>query len=247
MTTKSEIRKWVKPLTEGRPELVLHGRVLVFRPLQHLIRGLSFRSGRGRSWPSISWFFYPTFSAPGSWNSRFERDIPVGSSEGPHFNQHLVERAAEAITDYLVLNKSIRNFHDFALRYEGFMFGNLGHFPREHATTLAALGRFDEAAALLSPAVDELQAIGKARIELRQAVLERRHKLRRGEIILSGGEDYLRMADTYRPLLAALKTRDATAVAALLAEWEATNIARWDVGSYWQPTPFPFEEVAHAR
>lgn len=243
MTTRREIGELVRPLIERHPAMVQIGWLLAFKPVGHVLRGLRFLGGSSRYSPNPHWVLSLLFMAPGL-ISHFGRDIPVGHSNWPGFQQVFEERTNEGIERYLLPHETIEEFYALALQPGVFMLSDLSRMPCERGTVLAALGRFDEATELLTGSVAELERNAAAEIERGQALLAKRSNSGVGTQDVEFGERKRKLADELHRLLRCLRERDTAATAALLREWERLNVAKWEIGEYWEETPFPFEAGA---
>lgn len=244
MTTRQEIDVWSRPFINLHPEMVRASHLLVFSPVYHVMRALEFLASSYRTSPNVRWTLAPMFIPP-NLLSQFGNDIPVGRSDWPGFRETLDERGEAAIASYLIPHKTIADFHRVAQKREpaAFFFGDFRYFPRQHAIVLAALGRFEEAEALLLEPLAKLEASVAAQLEEGRSLVAKRPRSKSGKFLLENGERDAGLAVQLSQLLTSLQRRDASTIAALLHEWEAENVARWNVAHLWQPTPFPFESA----
>jgi len=241
MTTKSEIKKWVRPFIRARQDLVLDQRAIYMRPLRHIARGMSFESTSTKTRPGLGWFMDILFAAPGSWNADFDSRFSIGHSDEAGFAERLERAMAESFGTYLLPVDSIETFHDFAVGdVRRFTFLNLDSYGLEHGTVLAALGRLDEAEVALQATIAETEAWAAS--EQRADDELRRTKPRpRGTIVLHVGRDKMKIVEVVRELLAHVRARDRAAIGALLREWEHSRVTQREIEHLWEPTPFPVE------
>lgn len=245
MTTKPEIRRWVRPILESRSDVVLDDRALILTPVRHIARGIYFMSSSSKNRPQVAWFMDVLFAAPGSWNSFFDHHLPVGLSDADDFEEGLRDQVDDSLNGKLLPVATIRAFHDFAVGEERrFTFLNLDRYAFEQATVLAALGQIERAHALLAPAIAELEAKAHAELERGQLELRKRKNSGIGKDSLAFGTRDLELACKLRLLLAAMEANDCPAIAALLHQWEHERVKQRGIEPLWQPTPFPIEQGA---
>ena len=244
MTTRAEIRRWVKPFVASRADIVLSQRAVLVTPVHHVARGMYFRSTSTKTYPEVAWFFELLFAAPGSWNAAFDRRFRPGESTAGDFPAKLERTMQQSFEQYLLPVRSIADFHDFAIGPETrFTFLNLDDYGLEHGTVLAALGRLDEAEALLQATIAETEAW--AANEQRADDELRRTKPRpRGTIILHVGRDKMKIVEVVRELLTYVRARDRAGIGTLLRQWEHARVRRREIELLWEPTPFPVEADA---
>lgn len=241
MTTRAEIKRWVKPFVASRADIVLSERALLMTPVHHVARGMYFRSTSTKTYPEVAWFFELLFTAPGSWNADFDKRFYLGESTANDFSARLQRTMQDTFEQYLQPMRSIADFHDFAIGPERrFTFLNLDSYGLEYGTVLAALGRLDEAEAALQATIAETEAWAAS--EQRADDELRRTKPRpRGTIVLHVGRDKMKIVEVVRELLAHVRARDRVAIGALLREWEHARVRRREIEHLWEPTPFPVE------
>lgn len=245
MTTRREITEWVRPLIELHPMMVQERHLLLFSPVGHVLRAIAFWGSSNRSSPNPGWVLAPLFFGPRLMDT-FGRHIPVGHSDWPGFRECLEERANEGIAQYLLPYETIEDFYNLSGDTEAHLFGDLRYLPRQQAVLLAALGQFEEAFAMLAQPLADLEQQAEAQLERGQAALAKRPDDRVGKLDIEYGERDRMLAADLKRLLTRLREGDAHGVAAILHGWERENVTKWGVGKHWQPTPFPFEEVARA-
>jgi hypothetical protein len=241
MTTRAEIKKWVKPFVASRQDVVSLPRAVVLAPIHHVSRGVYFRSRSSKTWPEIAWFFELLFAPPGSRNLDFDGRLHLGETTDAGFLGRLDQAMRESFDTYVTPIDSIEKFHDFAIGPERrFTFLNLDDYGLEHGTVLAALGRLAEAEVILTSTT--VEAENWAAIEQRAEEELRRAKPRpRGVFVGHGGRDRLKIVEVVRELLSHVRARDRAAIGALLREWEYARVRRREIEHLWEPTPFPVE------
>jgi hypothetical protein len=61
---QSDLKRYLKPLLERRSDLMLTGRLLIIRPVRHLLRGAWFESSSDRTCFYLNWFAQPLAGGP---------------------------------------------------------------------------------------------------------------------------------------------------------------------------------------
>ena len=96
-TSPADLKRYLRPLLEMRSDLVLIGRLLIIRPVRHLIRGAYFDSSGDRYRFNVSCEAWPLFPVGGEPGTR----IPIHSTEwqvwDPHFEPFLLHCMAEDV------------------------------------------------------------------------------------------------------------------------------------------------------
>lgn len=241
MTTQSEISRWVRPFIDSRTDVVLDGRSVLLQPVGHVARGLFFQSTRSKDLPKLTWFMEVLFAAPGSWNGVFDGRLSVGGSDERDFQRNVDRALADCFEQSLARAGSIAEFHDFATGPERqFTFLNLDDYGLEHGTVLAALGRLDDAEAILQATIAECEQ-GAAAEQRADDDLRNTRPRPRGVIILDVARKKMKIVERVRELLACVEERNRAAIAALLHDWERLRVEQREIGHLWEPTPFPVE------
>ena len=244
MTTRAEIKGWVKPFLASRPDVVLAHRAILVAPTHHLARGMYFRATSSRTWPEVAWFFEILFAAPGSWNTEFDRRFYLGDSTAPDFAVKLGRTMQDSFEHYLLPVVSIADFHDFATgETRRFTFLNLDDYGLEHGTVLAALGRLDEAEAVLSATIADCEKMAAAE-QREDDELRTTRPRRHGVIVLDVARRKMAIVERVKELMARVETRNRAAIAELLHSWERLQVEKREIAHLWEPTPFPVEAEA---
>jgi hypothetical protein len=61
---QADLKRYLKPLLELRPDLMLTGRLLIIQPVRHLLRGAWFESSSDRTCFYLNWFVQPLAGGP---------------------------------------------------------------------------------------------------------------------------------------------------------------------------------------
>jgi len=251
MTTRAEVKHWVRPLLEWRSDLTLHpGGLLLLTPVNHLMRGVFIWPTSSREMPKVGRFIQPLFFAPsGSEGVSFAGGIPVGSSSEPDFQQVFENRIWESLERFVRPIDTIAKFQDYAVVYRpqhegGFSASTLDRQPLNHALVLAALGRVAEAKSILEPALADAEEQIRATLSEGAALLAKRPRSQWGRHLVAEADRRRPIHAELRRLLDALRREDRSAITALLHEWEGRAVAKRKIEHLWEPTPFPIEQGA---
>jgi hypothetical protein len=248
MTTLAQIKRVTRPLLERNPDLALVGRLIVIKPVHHLICGVHF----GGSNPTVfrptwivNFLFKPDPCILAIWEAIWGALLPAGKGWKPDFTKpraiHVRIGRLAAITrlpprerrypkswnmwdanDPMTAAKMCKVFEQKALP----MLRNLRSIDDFVAFTA------DEARFPLTylgsnyfnePFVYAAQGDFAAAVATATKV-ERASK-----------------RESIRELLPLMTAGDRSGVAKLLHGWEADSVRRLQLGDYWQPTPFPVE------
>ena len=112
-TKPSDLKRYLKPLLEKRDDLVLVDRLLLIRPVRHLIRGVYFeRSGDDnfRGWSHVNPLYAPTGQGTGDTFGDYYQ-MPYCKVREPHFQPLLIDSLAE---DVFAKLGHIARLNDFA-------------------------------------------------------------------------------------------------------------------------------------
>jgi hypothetical protein len=149
-TRPADLKRYLKPLLKQRSDLVLIGRMLIIRPVRHLLRGVFFDRTSDKYQFRVSRYITPLF--PVENGASFNEDIhPVSWKVWqPHFNDFLFDSLAEDIFDHV---GQILTFGDFARDLDTTYVVAQAAFQHTRVVALALAGLREEAAQL----VDELE------------------------------------------------------------------------------------------
>jgi hypothetical protein len=222
MTTIADVKRLVQPVLERNPDLALVGRLLVVKPVRHLLRGVYIDRSLDPSIFTPTWaaifLFEPTDSFTFNWGDRLYR-----TSHGPWDVNNPKTQAAmveEIEGTALPILRPIESLDDFVT------FTSRGRFPSKalegyHLRKIVvdvARGDLDSARAICAELIG-----GRTRWSWSPRMRE----------------DFERITNTLCPLIGA---NDKPALATLLHEWEAHSVEKLKIGQLWQRTPFPLEE-----
>lgn len=243
MTTTAEVKRWAIPILERHTDLILNGRNLILKPVQHLLRGIYFDSSWSKDYPRPYWYFVMLFKVPtSSIGFRWSGEILAGRSTESAFAEKLMLGATDKIENELRTVQSIEEFEQYT-KYEKDVLGLLGYwaierYPRYNSVLLSALGRLEEAHRLLSGLIEKDEARYLVELAEGRAVIAKRANSRLGKNAVESATCNLAIIAELKRLLALLEARDRPGIGALLREWEQHNAKRWRVEHLWEPTPF---------
>ncbi len=248
MTTRADIRRWVRPLLATDRDLVLLGRELFLTPVHHLLRGLLIDRTRSASWSTVHYAIIPLFDCPATEKSfAWSGTLQLGENTGYSFPADFRRESDQALTDLRCVD-SISDFFGQVERNDLVvprLFGvhRLSTYYRDHGVALAALGRLNEASLVLQKLTADWaeyqDVLGQA-----EALLAKR-----GNNVVARFKHDRAMAElqNIEHLLALRKlieARDRPGIGRLLRNWERHNARLWGVEQLWEPTPFPVEKVS---
>ena len=220
MTTLREVKRLVQPLLERNPDLAMAGRLVVVRPVNHLVRGICIARTSSAASANVHWATVPLFKPGTTFYFNFGDELiaepPAWRLARPELPQTLVKIAERDALPKLRAIHSIADFKAFTLGPD--MKGRpQGVIELRNVYVEAALGNFNGA--------------------LENLAILRRHRdfFRRMTITPDHYDDLL---ERFEPRLIA---GDGTGVAALLHQWEAYTVGQLKLEHLWQPTPFPVE------
>jgi hypothetical protein len=218
MTTAAQVKKLLRLLLERNTDLVFVGRLIVVKPVRHILRSFFIDSSSNKDRFSPYWSF----------GMMFESDANHGPTWGeliyPAFNgdwlltrpgiaEAVCERVEEIALPVLRSVLSIDDFVAFATK-ERFPSTWLNAYPYRKVYADIALGNFDAAN------------------ESCERVYESRRK-----------SDYI--AEILDPIISdiwpAVRRRDKAALAAMLHRFEEEAAKRMKLEHIWEPSPFPLE------
>jgi hypothetical protein len=220
MTTVAQVKQAVKPLLERNPDVALVGRLVVVKPVHHILRGIYI----DRSSDPLE--FVPTWSVivmceprrdfgyrwggrvygpPGGWNIN-DPNLPVLMCEA-------IEREA------LLPMRSIGTIDDFV------KFTSKERFPDTY------LDLYHMRKILVDVARGDLQSAGSI-CDYMKTDRARRWYLPDMQ------EQYDRVTKELCPLIIA---NDRGGLARLLHEYEEGSVRAMKLEKYWEPTPFPID------
>lgn len=211
-----------------------------------MLRGVFFQGSSDKTYPRPRWFFAVPF-APQSelLGSLWSAELPILHSTDERFGDRLIELLLEKIDRDLKPISSVEAFYDLTLHDRptgaGAGFWALEKYPVFHAPVLAALGRLDAATSVVAHTVAASEPRLRRQLADGQALLAKRKNSVLGRLSVTEANRDLAMLSELKRLAALAEAADRTAIAALLHDWEAQTIKRWDIEDFWQPSPFPLE------
>jgi hypothetical protein len=221
MTTAAQIKKLVQPFLKRNPDMVIIGRFVFFKRVDHLLRGIyidrySYKEGFRPTW-AVDYLFRPI------------KDYSLGLGEEiypapedqwyidiPNIDKKFADRMEEMVLPRLHAHKTIEEFS--SIKYN--LCGQVMMLNRTTSYKLyvdLALGKFDFA--------DKALEIFSKQPEYRSKYFH-------------SPEHYDEMMNVVRPMIQA---NDKAGIAAKLHEWEAYSVKQLKLEKYWQPSPFPIE------
>lgn len=219
MTTIAQVKKVVQPLLQNNPDLVVVGRCVFIKPIQHVLRGIVFGQSLDPKvfipgW-AVMFPFEPRDSLPMNWGNRiYKVHWDVTDPELPiHLRQAIEKQALPRL-------RRIKTIEDLV----GFV--TKRRFPLtyldlyEHRKIFVDIARGDLGSAR---SICEYMATQPAKNRY---------------LPLEMHEEYDRITKELCPLIA---RNDRAALARLLHKYEEGTIRKMKLEKYWEPTPFPIE------
>lgn len=218
MTTAVEVKRLIKPLLMRNSDLALVGRLLVVKPVHHILRGVFFDGSWDknlfRPYWGVSYLFGPDSSFGPTWGERIYRKIERSwLLSDPDIGEIVCEAIERDALPIIQEIESTEAFAAFASK-ERFPYTALNGYPYRRVLVDIALGNFDAARTIC------------------EGLAERRKKSN------WLAEEYDFVIETLWPPIVA---GDRKALARMLHQWEAQAIKRLKLDRLWEPTPFPLE------
>ena len=246
MTTAAQVNRWLRPVLQQRSDLIVRKRVLVVRPVRHVLRWIYFN---GASWdknhPKPYWYidFLPS---PPFWRGRpWFDEIWVGYTSDIDFETSLNASVLQTLTRRLDQVPSIEALLDKTQGSTGF--GDLAGLTRldslvaYHGPVLAAAGRMAEAAKVIDDWVGRTEVAYLNELAEGRRLLAKRPNSRLGQVTSRLATEYLDLLGELKALAALCQSRDRAAIGAQLRQWEAHNVNRLGLVDLWEPSPYPVE------
>jgi hypothetical protein len=222
MTTVAQVKQAVHPLIRRNPDLALVGRMVVIRPIHHILRGIVFSRGIYADQFDPNWavifLFEPSDSLSMNWG---ERVYDYSGTWKIADHDDLPSEMCKAIEEQaLPLLRSIKTIDDFVgfSTKERFRHTHLNLY--EHRKILVDVARGDLNSAR---SICEYMATDHAK---------------RRYLPMKMDEEYDRITKELCPLIAA---NDRPALARLLHKYEEDSVRTMKLEKFWEPTPFPIE------
>lgn len=215
MTTAADVKKVVQPLLQRNPDLVLVGRMVVIKPVHHVLRGVYIDRTSAASMFNPLWAAMILFNRWGTfsphWGDRvYGGFLGLGDTD-------LADKLCDAIEhEALPVLRPVQSLEDFV------MFAGSERFPRGNFNQYPVLSMFVHIAlGNLAAARHGCDYISKAAKEDDDP-----------------DSDYRRYATEICPLVEA---GDRTGLVRRLHDYEEWSVKRMKLEKYWTRTPFPIE------
>jgi hypothetical protein len=218
MTTISQVKRAVQPLLQRNPDLALAGRLVVIKPVHHILRGIFIDRSSDTNAFVPTWFvmsmFKPIDNITFGWGDRIVGRWDVTDPETSPLMCEEIERVA------LPLLRKVQSIDDLV--------------------RFASKKRFKDYYLDLDLHEDKKIYVDVARGDLESASQLCAYLAERARTTEVGWEreDYGKIAKTLGPLLAA---NDRTGLAQARRDCEAYSAKKLKLEKLWEPTPFPLE------
>jgi len=179
-------KAWCKPLLKQRHDLVLMGRLLIMRPVRHLLRGVIFEPTSDKYRFHVVRYVAPLFPVEGGFSYRQEIHSVEWKVWQPYFKDMLLDSLAEDIFERV---GRISSLGDFASKLDVTYLNGHDRFQLTRVTALILAGQRDGAAQLVDEIEDPKHASGLWRQLMGAAtgLAPARHGLRLLGVSLQGG------------------------------------------------------------
>lgn len=220
MTTVAQVRQAVQPLLQRNPDLALVGRLVVVKPVQHILRGIYIDRSIGPmtfvpTW-SVIFMFEPRRDFGYRWGERVYGPLGSWNIADPDLPASMCE-AIES--EALLPMRSIKTIDDFV------KFTSKERFPD------TCLDLFEMSKIFVDVARGDLQSASSICDYMKTDRARRRY-------LPDMQERYDRVTKELCPLIAA---NDRAGLARLLHQYEQSSIQAMKLEKFWEPTPFPIE------
>jgi hypothetical protein len=222
MTTIAQVRQAVQPLLRRNPDLALVGRLIVVKPVHHILRGIYVdRSLDPKlfvpTW-SIIFIAEPRDQIGFHWGSRVFRPGSVWDISEPELPMEMCEAIER---EALPSMRSIKTIDDFVT------FTSEERFPDTYLDLYPASRIFVDVAR------GDLEAASKICDYMRSDRAKRRY-------LPDMQHKYDWVTKELCPLIAA---NDRPGLARLLHDYEAQSVKNLKLEKFWESTPFPIEQA----
>jgi hypothetical protein len=222
MTTISQVKKAVQPLLQRNPDLALVGRLVVLKPVHHIVCGVYICSSSNPdefvpTW-AVNFLFEPSASFTLSWGGRLYNPAPgYWDVKNPATSETM---SAKIERDALPILRPIQTIDDFVafVSRERFPYHPFDADKHRKIYVDVARGDFESARELCAVAIEGADPESTKVEWLREA--------------------FELNAKTICPLLAA---NDRAGLVQLLHDIEAQAARDLKLEKLWEPTPFPLE------
>lgn len=220
MTTVAQVKQAVQPLLQRNPDLALVGRLVVVKPVHHILRGIYIDRSLDPllfvpTW-AVIFLFEPRQSFSYNWGKRVCRPRGAWVVNDPETPAAMCEEIEQQA---LPLLRPMQTIDDFV------RFTSKERFPSTF------LDLYELRKVFIDVARGDLEAAQSICGFLATDRAKRKHLPRMQE-------EYDRIMQSLCPLIAA---NDCAGLAQLLRDWEAGSVKRLKLGKLWEPTPFPLE------
>ena len=220
MSTSAQVEKLVAPLLWKRRDLVFARRKIFFRPLRHILSAVNLGGSNDPAIVAVGTVVVPIFQRDhihASWGWPVSRpDGWVYRLDQPDAQELLLHALEFQVLPRLSTIRDIPEFEQYVAAH-----GN-GH-------------RYDNPRRLITAA---------ARGDLELALHLSRDLRAKGHLDGPGGDaESTRSIARRRTLCDLIEADDRAGIIALLHQWEAATAADWGLAHFWEPSPFPIEQM----
>ncbi|HET7805909.1 MAG TPA: hypothetical protein VFL53_16855 [Pseudolabrys sp.] len=222
MTTVAQVKQVVRPLLQQNSDLALVGRLVVVKPVHHILRGIYIDRSSDPllfmpTW-AVIFLFEPCQGFSYNWGRRLYRPLP-GPGAWDISNPTTSAAMSEEIQRVLPLLRPIQTIDDFV------------GFTSEHRFRDTYLDLYEHRKIFVDVARGDIEA---ARTICAYFATDRARR----RYLPFMQEEYDRITKTLCPLVAA---NDRPGLAQLLHDFEAGSAKGLKLNKLWEPTPFPIE------
>lgn len=223
MTTITQVKQVVQLLLKRNDDVALVGRLIVVKPIHHILRGVyvdrSLHPGLFvPTWATIL-LFEPSVDISYNWGERVYD--PTGNAWDIASHDDMPTTMYEAIEEQaLALLRPVKNIDDFV------GFATKERFPYTHFRL------YEHRKIFVDIARGDLDAASSICEYMGTENAKRRY------LSLKMDEEYDRITKELCPLIA---KNDRTELARLLHKYEEGSVRAMKLEKYWEPTPFPIE------
>lgn len=226
MVTAADVRSYLKPLLDKHDDLALVGRLLVVKPVHHVLRGVLIDRTSSRDYVDPTWFLYHVFGpyprTPLSYGERlYSRRFKGWRTTRPEIGASLCEEIEEVALPQL---RSVFTLEEYVAAVPSTRGGHIWSIDSEQKSLIdLALGDLVSARRLCADKICNRPDPKPKEADVTKAE-----------------------AAGAKLLCSLLAGDDIEAIVRTLHAWEATNIKALKLDTYWQPTPFPVEAMLTA-
>jgi hypothetical protein len=222
MTTIAQLKRAVRPLLDRNPDLALVGRLVIIKPIHHILRGIIFARGIYAEQFNPIWatlfLFEPHDSLSSNWGeSVYDRRGTWKFTDHDDLPAEMYKSIEEQALPLLRPIETIDDFVGFATK-ERFQHTHLNLYEHRKIFVDIARGDLDSARSIC-----EYMATDGAKRRYLPMKME---------------EEYDRITKELCPLIA---KRDRAGLARLLHKYEEGSVRAMKLEKYWEPTLFPIE------